>query len=252
MNNSYEITTPWKILHNWINKYLILRILYKLSELIYCTLQWSLGYCYRFACKKIPVIHKTHLFLKKIYKPQAHLFQFLREFIINPRATGSVIPSSRFLTREMVSHTLDCKPNDMIIDLGAGTGVVIKSLIKAGIPPKQIIAVEYSPNLADKLRLNFPEVKVIQGNALELSRLIKDHHGVKHIISSLPLRSLPYHMCQGILKQITSVLPKDGKYIQFTYRLKHNEAYMPTDLNLIKRKIVRMNFPPARVDVWQH
>ncbi len=47
------------------------------------------------------------------------------EFLRNPKNTGTIIPSSRFLVNEMISHV---SKEDTLIELGAGTGVITKRL----------------------------------------------------------------------------------------------------------------------------
>ena len=178
------------------------------------------------------------------------MYSFLKALAHNPRATGAIFPSSRFLAKEMVSHVLRNREG-IVVELGAGTGAVTKALLQSGIDPSTIVAIESSDNLVKKFHHRFPLVQIIEGNAADLILLLAQEKRVVHtIISSLPLRSLPKSMTLSILKQIDQVLSKNGRYIQFTYSFSQDSFFALENFQHILSKRVWMNLPPARVDVW--
>ncbi len=180
---------------------------------------------------------------------------FIRELISNPRAVGAACPSSRKLALRMASFI----PNHLegiIVELGAGTGVVTSALLDRGIPPHRIIAIERSSDLTLLLKRRFPQVTIIHGDAQFLGKILAPHLSKKNkavdvVVSSLPLRSLPKSVVQAIEKELTHLLSKEGRFIQFTYDLR-TEVAGPFRC-FVKRasKIVWRNLPPARVDVFQ-
>ena len=175
---------------------------------------------------------------------------FLKAWIRSPATTGAILPSSRHLSRVMASYT-KAPQNNLVVELGAGTGVITSAMIKAGISPKQIIAIEYSANLAKKLKERFPGIEVITGDAADLKTLLQHRsQAISTIISGLPLRSLPKATSQAIMEQIPGILAPGGRYIQFTYDLRRNTAYYPVHYQLIDSAIVWRNIPPAKVDVF--
>ncbi len=178
------------------------------------------------------------------------MYSFLKALAHNPRATGAIFPSSPFLAKEMVSHIVQ-NHEDIVVELGAGTGAVTKALLQSGIDPNTIVAIESSSDLVKKLRHRFPAVQVIEGNAADLALLLATEKREVHtIISSLPLRSLPKPVTQSILNQIDSVLSKQGRYIQFTYSFTQDSSFALANFKHILSKRIWMNLPPARVDVW--
>lgn len=179
-----------------------------------------------------------------------HLLTFLQALIKNPRGIGAFCPSSPYLAREMVRN-VQIKHNEQVLELGPGTGVITQALLASGCPAQQVIAVEYSPAFAEKLHTRFPNIKIIQGNAAELDRLINPEEQIAYVISSLPLRSLPLAISRTILDQIEKILCPGGYYIQFTYSYGHNIFGEFTTLKHMSSKRVWLNFPPARVDVWK-
>lgn len=180
---------------------------------------------------------------------------FIRELISNPRAVGAACPSSRKLALQMASFI----PNHLegiIVELGAGTGVVTSALLDQGIPPHRIIAIERSSDLTLLLKRRFPQVTIIHGDAQFLGKILAPHLSEKNkavdvVVSSLPLRSLPKSVVQAIEKELTYLLGKEGRFIQFTYDLRTEVASPFRCFAKRTSKIVWCNLPPARVDVFQ-
>lgn len=221
----YKTNTPSETIYRWINKYRLTRCLHQPALRIIGGLKRDIDH------------HR-------------HTFSFLKAVIKNPRVTGAVLPSSKRLARVMTDY-IHCVDNSLVVELGAGTGVITQAIIDRGIPPEQIIAVEYSAPLAKKLRQRFPRITVLQGNAAHLAELLRDRaQPVSTIISGLPLRSLPIALKDDILFAISQVLSPEGRYIQFTYDIRnHKNSFYPEYYTLDDSEIVWRNIPPARVEV---
>lgn len=139
----------------------------------------------------------------------------------------------------------------LVVELGAGTGVVTEALLARGIPPQRLIAIERSPALANLLRERFPEVRVVCGDAAELGTLLQDAGAEArrvNVVSSLPLRSLPPSQVRAILGEIAQVLRAGGHWIQYTYALA--QRAVPLGFQRCSSAFVWRNLPPARVDVF--
>ncbi len=169
---------------------------------------------------------------------------------MNPRAMGAVFPSSKHLAQRMVA-SIETPGKGLIVELGAGTGVITEAILQAGILPEQVVAIEYLPHLAQKLRERFPKIEVIEGDAAQLIDLLKNKdYPVETIISSLPLRSLSKEVRKAILTQIPAVLSPEGRYVQFTYDVRRDKSYYPDNYCLMHSSIVWRNIPPAKVEVF--
>jgi phospholipid N-methyltransferase len=178
------------------------------------------------------------------------IFTFLKVVVLNPRSTGAVLPSSKYLAQTIASH-VHLSEQSILVELGAGTGAITKALLATGIPPQKMIAVEYAPSLAKNLREHFPEINILEGDAALLSDLLqREERSVEMIVSSLPLRSIPKETRQAIFSQISKVLSPQGQYIQFTYDLRTQDHYYPSHYQLKKSFIVWLNIPPARVEIF--
>lgn len=139
-----------------------------------------------------------------------------------------------------------------IVEIGAGTGVVTKEILKLGVAPDKIIVIEDSEHLVTLLVKRFPNIKIIHGNAVDLAKLLGEYQNkVDTIVSSLPWRILPPTTTEKIIQQIDQVLKKDGIYIQYTYAFKKSIFDRMKRYKKVHSKKVWFNLPPARIDVFQ-
>jgi len=180
---------------------------------------------------------------------------FGAELLSNPRPIGSAVPSSPFLARRMASY-LPRAPRGYVVELGAGTGAITSALLKRGIPSEQIVCVERSETMVRLLKRRFPLVKIALGDAGDLRALLRaflarEDLQVSHVVSSLPLRSLPEIVVKSIISEIYAILPKDGKLVQYTYHLGKVPHTCLSGFKRIRTTVVWANVPPARLDVFQ-
>ena len=177
---------------------------------------------------------------------------FVREIWRNPRAMGAACPSSPQLAQTMAKLVPQPDKQTLVVELGAGTGIVTTALLQRGITAERLIPIEQSASLAHYLQQNFPHMRVINGDALHLSELLgHDCQRVSTIVSGLPFRSLPRSLKHGIMAQIDKVLPPNGLLIQFTYDLSGRFSYLPSHFKRVATRFVWSNLPPARIDVFQ-
>ncbi|GAG27969.1 unnamed protein product, partial [marine sediment metagenome] len=98
---------------------------------------------------------------------------FFREIFTNPSSVGAVLPSSKSLANHIASQVPN-HSDGIVLELGAGTGVVTQALLDQGVPEERIVVVEISNSLAKFLRRRFPKVNIVQGDASNLIQLLSD------------------------------------------------------------------------------
>lgn len=180
---------------------------------------------------------------------------FSGELLSNAGSIGAALPSSKTLARRIAAQ-LPRRPEGYVIELGAGTGAVTQALLEHGLPPERLVPVEISDNMVRHLRRRFPGLNVLGGDAARLDALLAQHlpgarGHVSHIVSSLPLRSLPLPVVVRIIREVKRLLSRDGTFIQYTYNLACR-GYRPlADFRRQATSVVWMNLPPARVDVFR-
>lgn len=170
-----------------------------------------------------------------------------KQLLKNPRAIGTVAPSSAALSRAMAN---EAKGLARVLELGAGTGPVTRALLER-FPAQAITSVEMQPALCRQLRKRFPDVRVVEGDALEALKAL-DAEVATAVVSSLPFRSLPLEVAQGLVREAARMLRRcpGSRWIQFTYHPKEPfEA--PVGWGWRRAALVFTNLPPARVWVLE-
>ena len=180
--------------------------------------------------------------------------RFLGRWLRNPKAVGAVVPSGRSLATAMAAE-IDRDAEGAIIELGGGTGNITAALLEAGIPHRDIIVIERDRAFHRVIAERFPHVRVLQGDAANLRRLLQNAGigKVKAVVSSLPLLSIPDRICRQIVAESMAVLDDDGVFVQFTYGpASPVSKRIAAGLGLRGRRAswVMDNIPPA--SVWRY
>jgi phosphatidylethanolamine/phosphatidyl-N-methylethanolamine N-methyltransferase len=176
----------------------------------------------------------------------------LRELLRNPRDIGALCPSSAALADEMARPFESFFWRDgYLVELGAGTGPVTEALLRMGVPPSRLIAVEKSAPLAYCLKNRFAGVHVLCCPAEELGSRLDGRGPVRAVVSSLPFRSLPAAVSVGIMREAERILAPGGLFVQFTYALLGEMPFVPRTFRKVRSKIILRNMPPAKVEVFR-
>ena len=179
---------------------------------------------------------------------------FWQRYWHRPLGVGAVAPSGTRLAKAMV-ETLAPDTRDVIVEIGPGTGPFTRALLESGVKPSQLLLVEFDAEFVRHLRLRFPGVTVLQGDASQLPQLLKEmgHYEVPKILSGLPLRSMPKPIRAGITRAMASSLSNQGSLVQFSYFVAPplDEGEVKTcGLTGRRAKAVMANIPPAFV--WHY
>lgn len=194
---------------------------------------------------------KRYLDKVRLNPGAASLALFAREILVNPRAMGAACPSAPALAGAMAGRA-PLEREGLVVELGGGTGAVTAALLRHGVSPWQLVVIERSPTLVRHLRHRFPQLRVLQGDAAQLSHLLgAPRPRLNCLISSLPLRSLPPLTTRAIIQQWQEVLEPGGLLVQFTYDLRGTHARLLPGFRRVSAKIVWNNLPPARVEVFE-
>lgn len=171
---------------------------------------------------------------------------FIRECLRSPKMMGTICPSSRALAKKM-AEKVDRDGTGLVVELGAGTGRVTEALLARGIRPGRLFILERSQPLADVLRLKFPGLKVVCGDAAKLSSYLPGDRTVDCIVSSLPFASLNASLAAAIIVQIREHTGNGGKVVQYTYLFGRDHLLARSGFTCLSTAPVWKNLPPARV-----
>lgn len=179
---------------------------------------------------------------------------FLQEWMAHPQRTGSLVPSSRKLAAAM-ARWLPSDPESFVLELGPGTGAVTQALLKYGLRENRLVAIERNPKLAQLLRERFPRAHIITGDAWQLDDLLRNRRepisSVGAVISSLPLLNFSVEQAEDLAQKIRAMLEPEGTWVQYSYQINKPRSRGSSSFQLLASKIIWLNFPPARVSVFQ-
>lgn len=179
---------------------------------------------------------------------------FGQELVSNPRPIGAACPSSPGLARR-VARMVGRPPNNYVLEIGAGTGSITAALLRDCVPPERLIAVERSSSMVNLLRQRFRGVRIIEGDACDLVATLRRHGNIdlgaiSHVVSSLPLRSLPHEQVEKITREFLRILSHGSHLVQYTYNLRQGSGNVLGDFRRKSSSVVWLNLPPARVEVF--
>ncbi len=180
----------------------------------------------------------------------AGLFVFWQALLRNPRGVGAAVPSSRRLA-EAIAAAVPSDGQDLVVEIGAGSGVVTGALLDRGIAPGRLVVFERDRELARHLQRRYPGVRVVSGDACHLRRTLGDGEAVGTIVSGVPLRSLPRPEALALLRECAAALPAAGRLIQFTYAWDMPRLFAEAGFAHESRRFIALNLPPAFVDCWK-
>ena len=176
----------------------------------------------------------------------------LKLWLKNPLKIGAVAASSPELAAAMARH-IPLTGEGYVVELGGGTGPVTRAILNTGVPANRLIVVERDPVLHRHLTMRYPNVRVLQGDAMHLQQLLRREGiaPVKAIVSSLPLLSMKKAIQHRIGAQAFAVLEPGAPLIQFTYGL-----FSPLNRHRLGVRgsvedRVLQNLPPASVWIYR-
>lgn len=197
--------------------------------------------------------------------PHSAYSLFLQESFRSIRTTASVIPSSRFLAMAMLEN-VDFRNARTFVELGSGTGVITREILRRMSPDSRLFVVEINDNFVDHLRSAYPDrrLTVLHGDARHLmDHLRAQAAGSAHaVISSLGLTTMTHDHRARIVAEARACIAPAGVMTQYQYltpidplaglprlqlpRFLAGEfltAYFPS----VSAKRVLLNLPPALV-----
>lgn len=176
---------------------------------------------------------------------------FIRKLLKNPKSMGAIAPSSKKLAAFMAQCI---HPDEVIVELGAGTGGLTLALLEAGVKPSNLVLCELDHDMCNLLRRKFPSLLVIEGDATHLRQLLADKaphiQDVDAIVSGIPMVNLNFSEQSLIMEVCFQVLCEEGRFLQFTYGPRSPLPSKKLGLHAQRLGHVLQNMPPAVI--WQY
>ncbi len=175
--------------------------------------------------------------------------EFFKEGIKNLKTVGTITRSSKYVCKEMTSF-IDFASAKVIVELGAGDGVITKHILRAMRPDAKLIVFEVNDAFCDILReIQDDRLIVAQDSAERIGDYLKANElgsEADFIVSAIPFVTLPDDISYKIVETSRDHLAKGGLYIQLHYSLLVKKMYKKVFGN-VDVNFVPINIPPAFV-----
>ncbi|MBU0583905.1 MAG: methyltransferase domain-containing protein [Alphaproteobacteria bacterium] len=178
--------------------------------------------------------------------------RFFRGWIDKPKAVGAIMPTSSVTARRMAS-VIDLSSGLPVLEVGPGTGVITRAILKRGVKPENLCAVEYSPQFVRHLRRHYPGVDVIEGDAFDLDRSLGDRRDQTFdcVISGVPLLNFPVARRIAYLDSLLGRIPHGRPVIQLTYGPRSPIPPGLGDYTVEHFDFIIRNIPPTRLWIYR-
>src|ERR1700755_2107702 len=139
---------------------------------------------------------------EQIGTPKGDAFLFFRSFFRHPMMLGSIIPSSRFLIKQLL-EPIDWDKARVIVEYGPGVGGITAEILRRMRPDARLIAIETNQDFVNFLRRTLVDERfeVDEASAAHVKKIMQrfGHTEAHYIISGIPLGSMPQAIREPIL-----------------------------------------------------
>jgi phospholipid N-methyltransferase len=175
--------------------------------------------------------------------PRSRLL-FARNFFRHPRMLGSIVPSSRFLIRQLL-QPVDWPQARVIVEYGPGVGVITSEVLHRMRSDAMLIAIETNPDFVQYLRSSFQDKRlhVVEASAESVDEILRRYgqSNASYVISGIPFSTIPAPVRESILLKTCEVLKPGGSFLVYQFSTR-----VLQDLRRIFR-YVRRQFEPLNV-----
>lgn len=178
--------------------------------------------------------------------------RFFKGWIDKPKAVGAILPTSSVTARRMAS-AIEPGSGLPVLELGPGTGVITRAILERGVSAEKLYSVEYSEDFVRFLRMEFPRVNVVQGDAFDLDATLGEARGLTFdsVISAVPLLSFPAERRIRFIEDLLNRIPHGRPVVQITYSPLSPVPAGKGDYVIEHLDFVIRNIPPAQLWVYR-
>src|SRR3984893_16907773 len=145
---------------------------------------------------------------------------FARNFFRHPRMLGSIVPSSRFLIKQLL-EPIDWAQARVIVEYGPGVGGITAEILRRMSPNAILIAIETNPEFVCFLRSSAEDERlhVVEGSAESVVEILRQHGHEKasYVISGIPFSTISAPVRERILRRTCSVLEPRGSFLVYQF-----------------------------------
>jgi phospholipid N-methyltransferase len=178
---------------------------------------------------------------------------FARNFFRHPRMLGSIVPSSRFLIKQLL-EPINFGRARVIVEYGPGSGVITAELLRRMRSDAVLIAIEMNPDFVSYLSSAFTDkrLRVIEGSAVSVDEILRrcGYMRADYIISGIPFSTIAAPLRERILNKTRDMLAPGGAFLvyQFSTRVLRD---LKRTFGYVARRFEPLNVLPAHLFICQ-
>jgi phospholipid N-methyltransferase len=185
--------------------------------------------------------------------PGGNVLLFARNFFRHPRMLGSIVPSSRFLIKQLL-EPIRWERARVIVEYGPGVGGITAQLLRHMRQDARLIAIETNPDFVSYLRrsISDPRLQVVQASAVTVGEILQSYgcRQADYIISGIPFSTIPAPLRRRILRQTRDALAPGGAFLVYQFSTRVLDDLRRT-FGYVARKFEPLNVLPAHLFICQ-
>jgi phospholipid N-methyltransferase len=182
-------------------------------------------------------------------RPEGNALLFARNFFRHPRMLGSIVPSSRFLIRQLLAP-INWTQARVIVEYGPGVGGITAEILRRMHPDGVLIAIEMNPDFVSYLRRAIPDarLRVVEGSAESVDEILRRNgcERADYIISGIPFSTIPAPVRERILRKTCEVLKPRGAFLVYQFSTRVLED-LKRIFGYVGRRFEPLNVLPAHL-----
>jgi phospholipid N-methyltransferase len=178
---------------------------------------------------------------------------FARNFFRHPRMLGSIVPSSRFLIKQLL-EPINWARARVIVEYGPGVGGITAEVLRHMRADATLVAIEMNPDFVRYLgeAITDRRLRVVQGSAADVDDILRRFGFLRadYIISGIPFSTIAAPVREQILRKTHDVLEPGGAFLvyQFSTRVLQD---LKRVFGYVGRKFQPLNVLPAHLFICQ-
>jgi phospholipid N-methyltransferase len=145
---------------------------------------------------------------------------FFNRFLRKPANVASICPSSRHLSRKMVTD-LQFRPDDVILEFGPGTGAFTREVhgLQQGNRVPCYLGIEKDPNMHDYLVRTFDDLHFVRGDVRDVKSICgaRNFPPATVVICGVPLTLMDDDALSGLLSDVSDCMADTAVFRAFSY-----------------------------------
>lgn len=177
---------------------------------------------------------------------------FFRGFVAHPRRVGSIVPSSRSLTRRVI-RTARLHQAQCVVELGPGIGSTTRDFLAAMRSDAALLAIELDAGFHARILKKIADARLHAqwSSAERIGELLRAGRlpAPDAVVSGIPFSTMPAHVARRIVSAIHGALAPGGRFVAYQLRA-HVADFMVPLMGAAQVQWEILNVPPMRVFCW--